>query len=309
MSSRSEQIASLEVPSIHVQPPDPASSLPPPSQEESTEDHHISRTMRFIKTLRRGFEPKKLWKQDLTQEDLKRLKVDCRALDLEGDGKSEGLQFLEPIPVQVMRRQMAEKTPKDTWTWAPHTLTLDRWREAYFLSGYLRAAFVDEDDLDAAKVGETGIMECYTKWAACWDEIPSYCKLKGHSKRTHFTVDWILHQPDTAFPHVVGHLCDTNPFDQDCLSSPELACLVFMGIFRWSDPEYRQHKIVPVTLVSGSGYNVRLVHGYVDASAGRVMVYKSPILNFREKKRDHWVNMLRWILAKPVGDTERKTSG
>ncbi|KAI2612749.1 uncharacterized protein GGS25DRAFT_476949 [Hypoxylon fragiforme] len=133
-----------------------------------------------------------------------------------------------------------------------------------------------------------------------------FTMLRRHVDDVHWTLEALFEHADGSRPHVICVLSDSQPLREDCVSLSELLLILSMVFVRITSPEYEQHRLVPVTILSCSGLPVRLVQGFIDPAAEKVVIRKTPIMTRTVRERDCWdlhVGLLRWLTATPVGET------
>lgn len=61
-----------------------------------------------------------------------------------------------------------------------------------------------------------------------------------------------------------------------------------------------------VTLITGSGTQIRITHGNVDVEEGRMSLWMTPIIDLvadEKEKKDDLLRVLGWVVGEPVGNT------
>ncbi|KAI1121275.1 hypothetical protein F5Y10DRAFT_256669 [Nemania abortiva] len=123
-------------------------------------------------------------------------------------------------------------------------------------------------------------------------------------------VPYILYSRDGSSPHLTCFVIDGARPREDALLFSEVWCLLAMSWFGFLEPENRKHQNIPVTVISGSCRQFRIIQGYANGETGGIDLRKTPIVDFAEahadRKDQHWhefMTFLRWMLARPVGKT------
>ncbi|KAL8335275.1 hypothetical protein RB598_009462 [Gaeumannomyces tritici] len=109
-------------------------------------------------------------------------------------------------------------------------------------------------------------------------------------------------EPPSA-PHSVAFLACMSPMRDDLLAQ-ELLTIFRLAIHRYltSTGGFR---VVPVTLITVSGDNLRVLHAYIDDVSRIINVRKSKIYNINIKNlgvkgpEQFWTLILQWVLATP----------
>ncbi|KAI1421870.1 hypothetical protein F5Y12DRAFT_765488 [Xylaria sp. FL1777] len=136
-------------------------------------------------------------------------------------------------------------------------------------------------------------------------------KLHTLEEGVNWSIPWLLQPKDRSLSHVNCFLAQDQSLDEDTLVFSEVwGILMLTALISRGMPEPAQHttKIVPVTMVSGSARNFRIVQGWVDGDAGKIRINKSPVMSLGNAKpitdKKVWngvLNILRWLLAEPTG--------
>ncbi|KAI0804325.1 hypothetical protein GGR55DRAFT_659571 [Xylaria sp. FL0064] len=233
-------------------------------------------------------------------EDFERLNIVCSTLELQSGKSSDGYGvFLTPFPKSKLHTLLNEKLPStmDQLLDEPDDFNKYVAIEVLYL---IRNYVLDSEDEENYR----GIMYEETTWSLRgmeWDEGERLVlQEEGH----HWRVESVFDKMDNHTPHVSPLLADSAPIQEDKLSLAELCCILLCTARRLRRKEYRRHRIIPVTVISVSGRLARIVHGYVDVLAGKLRVFKSPILNlFKEDNRSEIEVLVSWCLGQPTGST------
>ncbi|KAI1772858.1 hypothetical protein F4818DRAFT_443739 [Hypoxylon cercidicola] len=137
------------------------------------------------------------------------------------------------------------------------------------------------------------------------------------SLKVHWRVNFALDIRDNSKPDIVCFLANDAPFEGDKLLLSELWCILRMGgakligkekLRRDEKPKQdRNQEIAPVTVVSASGRNLRIIQGYVDGDKDCLFVRKSRIINVDRNEVQNLEGLMRiacWFLGTPCRKTE-----
>ncbi|EJT71722.1 hypothetical protein GGTG_10976 [Gaeumannomyces tritici R3-111a-1] len=193
----------------------------------------------------------------------------------------------------------------------------DRYHAASCLSGKV-SSLVEELGCE----GKTLFSPSLGRWPFMKDTPQSY--MDG----IYFAIEWVLDyqesgdelEPPSA-PHSVAFLACMSPMRDDLLAQ-ELLTIFRLAIHRFltstecSLTSTEGFRVVPVTLITVSGDNLRVLHAYIDDVSRIINVRKSKIYNIninnlRVKGREQfWTLILQWVLATPdmqsVHDLEKR---
>ncbi|KAI0529981.1 hypothetical protein GGR58DRAFT_273000 [Xylaria digitata] len=245
----------------------------------------------------------------LTDKALERLNIQCTGLGLNTGMPSDGSEiFIRPFQTTKIHSILEEIQP-----WHEYQMTYDRSFGRYSSA--------------------QGILCCIYAWLTCTrrDPLPSLIRHTDWDVRQmeydegerlcryprppsfrspYWDVAEVLDKMDGLTPHVSCLLNDDAPLGDAQLSNAEVWCILAITYRRFRQREYRNHRFIPVTIISASDMQVRIVQGYVDAQGDCVRVRKSPILDFEdfEQARKHMEVILSWCIGETVGDTKLKTT-
>ncbi|KAI2611843.1 hypothetical protein GGR54DRAFT_341534 [Hypoxylon sp. NC1633] len=105
---------------------------------------------------------------------------------------------------------------------------------------------------------------------------------------------------------MVCFLADKAALKEMVLSRSELWVILSITAGRFMREGYQHHRLIPVTIVSSSGRQLRITQGCVDGMANHVTVRMTQILDFTAgevAKRDDLLRTLCWIVGEPIGIT------
>ncbi|KAI0897459.1 hypothetical protein F4806DRAFT_401695 [Annulohypoxylon nitens] len=119
-------------------------------------------------------------------------------------------------------------------------------------------------------------------------------------------IEQFLIRKSTSLPHINGLVVDNSPMrDMDPLAS-EIQSILVLTHESLLNEEYRHHRVIPVTLITGSGTQIRITHGNVDVEEGRMSLWMTPIIDLvadEKEKKDDLLRVLGWVVGEPVGNT------
>ncbi|KAH7325714.1 hypothetical protein B0I35DRAFT_405073 [Stachybotrys elegans] len=127
------------------------------------------------------------------------------------------------------------------------------------------------------------------------------------------------HHWDTSKPHITCVVQDDAPLIDGKISASELCAIVWLAGKRGTDARYGAHAIIPITVITLSGSQARIVQGNWNVITGKIILYKSRIMDLGDgpwviskdgKSRDvhpDLLHLLGWFVGSPVGDTVVQT--
>ncbi|KAI0475090.1 hypothetical protein GGR56DRAFT_644531 [Xylariaceae sp. FL0804] len=236
--------------------------------------------------------------QTLTKQHLKDMGVTLTSLDLNtgkpGDG---GPTFIRPFPASRILQVIQQTKPWTVYSMAHEKTDLRLYTAVEVLdtlSGYLHHVAPGEPRLIKA----TGWKQRGTESGYEWLNRGDRC----HGiDPANWRVPWLLDKMDGKTPHISCLLANAEPLNQDRLSNAELWCILNLSVARLRRRAYWNQKFIPVTVISSSDRDVRIVQGYVDGEASRVHVRKSNILVLEGDDVPKLAVILSWCMGTPVG--------
>ncbi|CAI6030446.1 unnamed protein product [Clonostachys chloroleuca] len=87
----------------------------------------------------------------------------------------------------------------------------------------------------------------------------------------------------------------------------ELRTLLWIAAESASDPVYLNHTVFPATVVSCSGFSVRIIQAIVNFYSNKVSIRMSEIVNLKggmQANPDEVKTVLAWLIGEPVGKTQ-----
>ncbi|KAI1122870.1 hypothetical protein F5Y10DRAFT_270624 [Nemania abortiva] len=238
----------------------------------------------------------------LTDEDLKRLSIKCTGLDLSTGKPTDGSEmFIRPLSITRIHETLQRTRP-----WVDNPLYPDRWHSPAVdamdilscLSGYLHQGEDDGLDLISETDWNTRGMQ-YSEG----EQLGRWGRYRN-GQRAEWEVTTVLDKMDDSTPHVSCLLADDALLRDDQLSNAEIWCILAVTNRRLQLPEYHNHRIIPVTVISASDKKLRIVQGYVDGREGCLQVRRSPILDFEHENIQLIELVLSWCIGETVGDTK-----
>ncbi|KAI0435026.1 hypothetical protein F5Y09DRAFT_337119 [Xylaria sp. FL1042] len=247
--------------------------------------------------------PKQHWPQ---------LNISCDALDLmtgavhpSTPGSANGWSFLKLMPPDDMQDLAALYNLRDV-------------EGPGGLDTFSHANFYNADDV--AEVVNYCLWSLYNNKSLIqespWDgyspddfEKPKLCSLNRDDIR--WMVPWFMQPKGSKLPHVNCFLVQDHRLEEDSLLFSEVWCILILTLLISRRlPTDLNYPIVPVTLISTSSRDVRIVQGWVDGEAGKIRINKSAIEHMGEgqtmedqKVYDLVLVILRWLLAQPTWKT------
>ncbi|ATY65788.1 kinase-like domain [Cordyceps militaris] len=255
-----------------------------------------------------------------------------QSLDLRTGGAADGEVFIQPIPPTQIQTWLDEFRPWDQpgagqWdfdlpgSYDPHE---DR---HYGMSNSLGISRMVCNYIEMCYRYEKGsIIRNKTRWR------PSSFGVKHLSSSTSNIHRWharfMLHQcepadagkfylsetrPDSALPHLGCFLHDDELLaDDGSLSTAELTTIMVLALRQAMNPIYKQATVVPITVYSCAGQQVRIIQGCIDFRHRQFDIRYSEILDFNEggvrrteENMQRFLTLLGWVLGNPVGNVKR----
>ncbi|KAI1085617.1 hypothetical protein F5B20DRAFT_519073 [Whalleya microplaca] len=232
----------------------------------------------------------------LNDSQLAGLKVKCAGLDLNtGTPMDRGPRFL----------QLA--SPDEIETFAKENNLFEEGVALY------------REDYDKGPIHESRwIMEFYHWWFTPLKEDVPFLQggpwIFGDSLDSNegWDVDvnssWACHfslrVKDKTKPDIIIYLIHNSPMEDDKFFVAELLCIIRHSYSNVKKLSY--HDIAPVTLITGSWRNVRIVQGYVDGINGNIVMRKSETIRLTKDMETNFKGILqiaRWLLATPFKES------
>ncbi|KAF4452720.1 endothelin-converting enzyme [Fusarium albosuccineum] len=270
----------------------------------------------------------KYQKPYVSSRALEKFDIRCKDMDFKTGQVGPRVEpFIEPIPPHLVEEWLNETKPwtvrddfvndpdPDPW-FDDDCPTNDAQTTATFF-GILIDIHLSSNE----KEEEPGIMVAHTNWGP----FPPYCgKYVNRLSAGHGMRNWQLKATyrqnivpatcrciydgtlDADKPHAICFLADDAPIQDDLIATSELTSLLFVAIDIALKAEFEKHRIIPVTLVTGSLSTIRIVQAICDFEKGTIELRKSPPVHFPKGVRADWqkyLTLLGWILGKPVGQT------
>ncbi|KAI1657074.1 hypothetical protein F4813DRAFT_396618 [Daldinia decipiens] len=249
------------------------------------EPKHVLETLNFIKE---AFE---LTYKSRDYYECKSELIEVSDLDFNSGEPGDGEQFIRPFSYSRMHQFLEEIRPWDNPDGCPSILPIDT---AVDDAAQARDRPMEHDQMP-------GIIEG-TKWKLL---IPEESHLLFRlSHHTPWNVENFIDQCDYEKPHMGCYLANNLPLKEIVPSISETQTILWVTGSRFMDEGYQNHKVVPVTFLSGSGSSVRVVGGYIDRK--KLYIRLTPIVDFVEGEKKKWnefVQYLCWIVGDPIGNT------
>ncbi|KAI0114063.1 hypothetical protein GGR51DRAFT_476807 [Nemania sp. FL0031] len=238
----------------------------------------------------------------LTDKGLKQLNIKCTGLDLSTGKPSDGSDiFIRPFSISRIREIMAP-TPNPEVEELSEPYTFSRWHAAFAIAHRLIDCLTCYRERDPPLI-------CHTDWQTRGVQHAKGERLERRERIDNRGPDWrvddVLDKMDGLTPHVSCVLIDHAPLRDTQLSNSEIWCIVAITYRRMQLPEYRNHRIIPVTVISVGDRQVRIVQGYIDTEEGCVRARKSPVFDFnRDDPMQVMEILLSWCMGETVGNTK-----
>ncbi|KFH40405.1 hypothetical protein ACRE_089350 [Hapsidospora chrysogenum ATCC 11550] len=287
----------------------PSGSAPHPYTVDGS-DKSLLLSLTTLKRLKSRIRHSKLF---LTDSDLTKFNVKCCSLDLHTGEPADGGEQYFKLPSRQDVKALAKEYELHKYDGVDDS-------DAFPLSNFNEANFVRillENQLKlhehVIRCQESGQPRPPTNLLRRSGWCMRGCDEK---ERFHYFGDngnqWmaetLLKVEDGSEPHLTCFLIDSTQRRDDSLCTSELWCVLMMCAHQHLRriQEHRPVAIVPVTVVSGSGRQVRIIQGNADGRNGNISIRKSPIIDFKADKKkqwDDWLAVLSWFISTPVGDT------
>jgi len=292
-----------------INKPSGSASAPGRAPNPHTIDGSDKSLMLSLATLKQLKSPIRHEKGFLTDSDLTRFKIKCSDIDLRTGKPTDGGEQFFQLPSRQTVKVLAKEYELHKYEGVDNS-------DVIFLSNFHWANTVRrllERQLELydhairyEKSGQSLPFPHLLKRSG-WRKRGLYEDEKPYYK-DHWVVQTIFKVEDDSKPHLTCFLADNTPRRDDSLCFSELWCLLMICAHQHLQriKDHRPVAIVPVTIVSGSGRQIRIVQGYVDGRNGNIKIRKSPIIDFnpdRKKQWDDWLAVLSWFISTPVGDT------
>ncbi|KAH9890296.1 hypothetical protein F4778DRAFT_753254 [Xylariomycetidae sp. FL2044] len=236
--------------------------------------------------------------QTLTQQHLEAMGVTLASLDLNtGKPDDGGPIFIRPFSVSRILQVIQQRKPWTVYSIAHEKsdLRLTTAVEVLnVLSGYLH--HVGRPD-ERRLIQETDWKQRGTESGYEW--LNRTDRFHGID-RADWRVPCLLDKMDGKTPHISCLLANEEPLHQDRLSNAELWCILNLSVARLRRRAYWNQRFIPVTVISSSDRNVRIVQGYVDGEARRVHIRMSKILVLEGNDLPKLAVILSWCMGDPV---------
>ncbi|KAI0176054.1 hypothetical protein GGR52DRAFT_571026 [Hypoxylon sp. FL1284] len=216
-----------------------------------------------------------------------------------GQPGDDGERFIQPFPHSKMLQRLNETRPWDNPRICPsisptdQRLALDYCAEARGMWNVLQSYLKLNQDDAAAGVYED------TRWKSIED--------KNLARLTIFLpwkVESFMDTMDYEKPHMICFLSNHLPLEDMIPSKAELQAILWIIGSRIIYVQYQHHRIIPITLISGAGFRLRITQGYLDQ--GQLRIRMTPIVDFSEGEKDNWDDFFQalcWIAGDPIGVT------
>ena len=111
---------------------------------------------------------------------------------------------------------------------------------------------------------------------------------------------------DKSKPHILASVTEGARMDENATTRGEVAIASGIISLQRCYFGYGSYRYVPVTMLSASDRQVRVVQAWHDRMEPEVLhMRRSPILEFWDgamANREDWITLLCWLMADPVGD-------
>ncbi|CAI7583448.1 unnamed protein product [Penicillium glandicola] len=238
-----------------------------------------------------------------SRKNEKKLHITTTELDLSsGDAPDYGPCFVRPFPHERMRKYVDREQPWDKFDIhglgiqdSPKLCKYRRWHNACQVIKGLYYTLDNFYDEDAPADMTDDVNDLGSIYAPQWQ-----WKLTG----------WV-NAKDTSRPHINAFIVDSQPHRVGRLNTGEVSIAYGLISNRRIYDGYNDHRYIPVTIVSASDFQVRILQIWHDKQNPRALqVRSSRIMDFKDgvqSNLDDWVTILCWMAGEPIGDTKSGT--
>ncbi|KAI3340078.1 hypothetical protein F4824DRAFT_454008 [Ustulina deusta] len=234
----------------------------------------------------------------IEKEHWPNLRISCQALDIDSSA-AHGGEYFQLVPAQYMPAYAQQHNFHNVEDLGPYRAS-SKFATASFWNDRLVSCLMApcNDTRLSDRLGWHGRLPDDFEKPKLW-YYP-----KGDAS---FMTEFLLEPKDGSLPHFNCALTENHLHKEDSLLFSEVWCIVMLTLLALRLPKNEKHNIVPITIVSFCDWQYRIVQGYVDGKNRVIKVWKSRIVRFNQegKIRKDLSDILRWLLAKPIGDTTK----
>ncbi|KAI1422362.1 hypothetical protein F5Y12DRAFT_763195 [Xylaria sp. FL1777] len=232
------------------------------------------------------------------QKDWGNLHISCSELDI-NSSTAHGNKYFNIVSAQQMQKFAQEHNFRRFKDLGPLNYS-QNYSTAHMLTSHVGEYFMTVHN-------DTFLSERLGWFDRRPDEYEKH-KLRYYPKGDlSWQVELLLEPTNKSLPHVTCTLIDDHLHKEDSLLFSEVWCIVMLTLIALRLAKNEKHNVVPVTLVSFSHRQYRIVQGFMDGKKGIVNIWKSRIIHSDKmgKVQEEMKGILRWLLATPVGDTTK----
>ncbi|CCT66276.1 uncharacterized protein FFB20_06516 [Fusarium fujikuroi] len=224
---------------------------------------------------------------------LSRCRIKCKDMDFKtGQVGKQTEQFIQPIPPKVVQQWLDETRPPP--------------KERRDIVNEYSHEFPNDNQWEATMIWRRINAPSNSRFVNRLGEENANWQLKG-VLRQHLPNQSNYDRPlDPNRPHAICYLADgAEPVD-DMLLTSELTTLLLMATDTALKATWQKHKLISVTLITGSYRAVRVSQCVLDAETGSIEIRKSPHITFNKGLLAEWakyLTLMGWVLGKPAGQT------
>ncbi|KAI1767834.1 hypothetical protein GGR53DRAFT_463090 [Hypoxylon sp. FL1150] len=230
----------------------------------------------------------------LSSDDLSWLNIKCTQVGLDsGTPNDGGFKVVEPKPLNEMDA-IAERNNLINVddVYRPGEYSTGNFYEASTLGDFFFHEFLEKSDaLTKKPLVELG------SWKLGPNENDEHCTADKIGWRVAFT----LHSHDDSMPaDTIRFLPQSMPIKHDELLFSELWCILKTSARQLKKNELGPDGIAPVTIVSASGRDLRIVQGYIHNN--KVLVRMSEVVNTDQEDEQNLNQLMKvgaWLLGAP----------
>ncbi|KAI1287144.1 hypothetical protein F5Y03DRAFT_380567 [Xylaria venustula] len=229
------------------------------------------------------------------------LRIRCQPLDINNPHAAPGGKYFQLVPAQLMQTYAQEHEVYLTTVDIDASCTCNQnFDTAYY--------FIDRLDSSFVAIHNHMHLSDRLGWESREpDTFEKHCLSYHPTGDTAFQSITILEPTGGSLPHIMCTLSDVHLHKEDSLLFSEVYSMLILTLLVLRQPKNENHLIVPITIVSASDWQYRIVQGYVDGKKGTLCISKSPIMHVNRDGQAlaDFEFIMRWLLAKPTGDTTK----
>ncbi|KAI1350542.1 hypothetical protein F5Y01DRAFT_285625 [Xylaria sp. FL0043] len=234
----------------------------------------------------------------IDEDTWKALSISCQVLDIDSPAASGG-KYFQLVPAEYMQTLAREHRFHEETDLGPYG-TSSKFATAFHVDSSLGTCIsaVYNNKPLSERLGWKGRLPDEYERPKLW----YYPKNNGI-----WQVEQILEPMSGLLPHISCTLVESHPHMEDSLLFSEVWCIIMLTLLALRLPKNEKHNIVPITMVSLCDRQYRILQSFVDGKECVINIWKSRIVHFNKEGQlqKDFTDILRWVLAKPIGDTTK----